>query len=146
MLEWKTSEEAKTVHKELYDLVDPDDPRSDTLLTVIIKAVFSDKELTNKNARWAQSVVETIFDTNYLSPKIDADIIESWTEALTDTATDTEMELVNILVYVLDRKSTRLNSSHVEISYAVFCLKKKKIQWALFLQAYRLTIRSIPGK
>src|SRR5690349_22204084 len=26
-----------------------------------------------------------------------------------------------------DRKSTRLNSSHVEISYAVFCLKKKKI-------------------
>src|SRR5690349_21916118 len=28
--------------------------------------------------------------------------------------------------FVLDRKSTRLNSSHVEISYAVFCLKKKK--------------------
>src|SRR5690349_24201903 len=27
---------------------------------------------------------------------------------------------------VVDRKSTRLNSSHVEISYAVFCLKKKK--------------------
>src|SRR5207302_10211085 len=28
----------------------------------------------------------------------------------------------------LDRKSTRLNSSHVKISYAVFCLKKKKIK------------------
>src|SRR5207253_9620682 len=27
-----------------------------------------------------------------------------------------------------DRKSTRLNSSHVAISYAVFCLKKKKIR------------------
>src|SRR5207249_11450720 len=27
----------------------------------------------------------------------------------------------------IDRKSTRLNSSHVSISYAVFCLKKKKI-------------------
>src|SRR5690242_21330895 len=27
----------------------------------------------------------------------------------------------------LDRKSTRLNSSHMSISYAVFCLKKKKI-------------------
>src|SRR5690349_23474392 len=26
---------------------------------------------------------------------------------------------------IVDRKSTRLNSSHVEISYAVFCLKKK---------------------
>src|SRR5690349_23847201 len=29
-------------------------------------------------------------------------------------------------LHVEDRKSTRLNSSHVEISYAVFCLKKKK--------------------
>src|SRR5207249_5483307 len=28
-----------------------------------------------------------------------------------------------------DRKSTRLNSSHVSISYAVFCLKKKKPPW-----------------
>src|SRR5690242_21618465 len=28
--------------------------------------------------------------------------------------------------YYLDRKSTRLNSSHMSISYAVFCLKKKK--------------------
>src|SRR5437773_6516001 len=28
----------------------------------------------------------------------------------------------------LDRKSTRLNSSHITISYAVFCLKKKKKQ------------------
>src|SRR2546427_11669366 len=28
----------------------------------------------------------------------------------------------------IDRKSTRLNSSHSQISYAVFCLKKKKIR------------------
>src|SRR3712207_7743507 len=32
-----------------------------------------------------------------------------------------------------DRKSTRLNSSHANISYAVFCLKKKKIQHAVIL-------------
>src|SRR5437899_4490584 len=31
-------------------------------------------------------------------------------------------------LYVRDRKSTRLNSSHLGISYAVFCLKKKKTQ------------------
>src|SRR3712207_7636413 len=30
---------------------------------------------------------------------------------------------------LLDRKSTRLNSSHANISYAVFCLKKKKTQY-----------------
>src|SRR5436305_3791850 len=33
-----------------------------------------------------------------------------------------------------DRKSTRLNSSHVRISYAVFCLKKKKL--AITVAAY----------
>src|SRR5437868_8170909 len=31
-----------------------------------------------------------------------------------------------VSVLIRDRKSTRLNSSHVSISYAVFCLKKKK--------------------
>src|SRR5690554_7649292 len=30
-------------------------------------------------------------------------------------------------IFGLDRKSTRLNSSHVRISYAVFCLKKKSV-------------------
>src|SRR5690606_41493548 len=33
--------------------------------------------------------------------------------------------LQNLGALLLDRKSTRLNSSHVKISYAVFCLKKK---------------------
>src|SRR5436309_5316267 len=32
-----------------------------------------------------------------------------------------------------DRKSTRLNSSHVKISYAVFCLKKKKTNCVLII-------------
>src|SRR5688572_32625246 len=37
---------------------------------------------------------------------------------------------VGVVIYemVADRKSTRLNSSHSQISYAVFCLKKKKKQ------------------
>src|SRR3712207_8786581 len=34
-------------------------------------------------------------------------------------------ELFRLSVYAVDRKSTRLNSSHANISYAVFCLKKK---------------------
>src|SRR3712207_7913347 len=33
--------------------------------------------------------------------------------------------LVDIASHIPDRKSTRLNSSHANISYAVFCLKKK---------------------
>src|SRR5204863_7216983 len=42
----------------------------------------------------------------------------------------------------LDRKSTRLNSSHVEISYAVFCLKKKNNQ----LKTTRTTERRRDGQ
>src|SRR5947209_17242055 len=35
---------------------------------------------------------------------------------------------LNEAIEIVDRKSTRLNSSHANISYAVFCLKKKKKQ------------------
>src|SRR5690606_40879414 len=38
----------------------------------------------------------------------------------------TYMQMVSKRSLILDRKSTRLNSSHVKISYAVFCLKKKR--------------------
>src|SRR2546426_2773435 len=41
-------------------------------------------------------------------------------------------------VIVGDRKSTRLNSSHLVISYAVFCLKKKKKRIQIVHQAIRL--------
>src|SRR3712207_9017935 len=38
------------------------------------------------------------------------------------------------VVYPKDRKSTRLNSSHANISYAVFCLKKKKKQTSVVIK------------
>src|SRR5690349_22550631 len=39
-----------------------------------------------------------------------------------------------------DRKSTRLNSSHVEISYAVFCLKKKKKKLEIEVELKRFAV------
>src|SRR5204863_5020691 len=42
---------------------------------------------------------------------------------------------------IRDRKSTRLNSSHVEISYAVFCLKKKKLYIEVFTEKNRTALR-----
>src|SRR6267378_7319518 len=44
-----------------------------------------------------------------------------------------------------DRKSTRLNSSHVESSYAVFCLKKKKKRYHL-QKSIKLNIYKIDNK
>src|SRR3712207_8042363 len=46
--------------------------------------------------------------------------VEYWRTLRTDEGAVFDTEVV------LDRKSTRLNSSHANISYAVFCLKKKK--------------------
>src|SRR3712207_7814933 len=53
-----------------------------------------------------------------------------------------EVERLGLTVEVLvnnaglDRKSTRLNSSHANISYAVFCLKKKKSTKTTSMQSY----------
>src|SRR3712207_7734024 len=41
---------------------------------------------------------------------------------------DVELHALSGTRRSLDRKSTRLNSSHANISYAVFCLKKKKLR------------------
>src|SRR5437773_8365525 len=41
-------------------------------------------------------------------------------------ANETNTMLISVKADHSDRKSTRLNSSHITISYAVFCLKKKK--------------------
>src|SRR5699024_11750524 len=50
---------------------------------------------------------------------------DDWPEAGGDIGVAVEGSVVSSTVSG-DRKSTRLNSSHVSISYAVFCLKKKK--------------------
>src|SRR5690606_41318050 len=42
-----------------------------------------------------------------------------------EEAQQIDEDYLRALEYGIDRKSTRLNSSHVKISYAVFCLKKK---------------------
>src|SRR5947207_12601685 len=52
------------------------------------------------------------------------------TLTLVDWSADSRYLLMQLFdfQYASDRKSTRLNSSHTVISYAVFCLKKKKNQ------------------
>jgi len=84
---WKTSKEVKVVYSDLYRPSVPDDPSSDLYIALIIKSVFpSEKELTQKNAVWAQAVLESIFDVRYLSTKIDNDVIESWKNAIEVTS------------------------------------------------------------
>ena len=84
---WKTSKEVKAVYGDLYRPSVPDDPSSDLYIALIIKSVFpSEKELTQKNAVWAQAVLESIFDVRYLLTKIDNNVIEPWKNAIEVTS------------------------------------------------------------
>src|SRR5690625_6258575 len=56
----------------------------------------------------------------------DSDVPPGLRETLTGSDVDVLDAVSAADLVELDRKSTRLNSSHVAISYAVFCLKKKK--------------------
>src|SRR5256885_5249282 len=58
---------------------------------------------------------------------LEADRMGELLPAMTQAKLDTQRDVVkNERRWSVDRKSTRLNSSHLVISYAVFCLKKKK--------------------
>src|SRR5438067_5181781 len=57
---------------------------------------------------------------------VDAHVgVQVTTEKVWDYCTEYDIPRAFVLTWMEDRKSTRLNSSHVSISYAVFCLKKK---------------------
>src|SRR5438094_5674104 len=66
------------------------------------------------------NLMARVLATNELSDRIGKDAIEPLTSLL-ESGKPTPFQKV----HALDRKSTRLNSSHRTISYAVFCLKKK---------------------
>src|SRR5690625_6376313 len=70
-------------------------------------------------------------------PDIKVSIYDLKTEETIEKLLNSELDLGlvylpvnNPRIQYIDRKSTRLNSSHVAISYAVFCLKKKRMRAA----------------
>src|SRR5699024_2640600 len=101
---------------------------------------FSDQDTLEYEAMQRMELLEEHFDL-YLR-QIDLSNIEVHWHS--EVYIDSDLELINVLLateycyylFILhdfsgeqDRKSTRLNSSHVSISYAVFCLKKKKLSF-----------------
>src|SRR5699024_11732801 len=102
----------------------------DTVLTTIFTLSLHDALPISNDTEWAESGHELCFG-EYIFQH----------QTLSDEITDGQVKVidgdVNIGIHgehyqimltspsiTLDRKSTRLNSSHVSISYAVFCLKK----------------------
>src|SRR5690242_21584269 len=81
--------------------------------TTLFRSEENDRPLSPKGRRDAAALAESM-----RAHRIDAVYCSPYPRALETGAP----------IATLDRKSTRLNSSHMSISYAVFCLKKKKNQ------------------
>src|SRR5256885_10859416 len=74
---------------------------------------------------WASVVIDAIYDEGRLIgfAKVTRDVTE---RKAAESQLRQALKMEAIGRFTGDRKSTRLNSSHLVISYAVFCLKKKK--------------------
>src|SRR3954471_181077 len=78
--------------------------------------------------------------------------LRDWSSDRKSTRLNSSHVEISYAVFCLDRKSTRLNSSHVEISYAVFCLEQKstrlnsshvEISYAVFCLKKKQMLRSV---
>src|SRR5204862_2741539 len=78
-------------------------------------------------------LMESVLSTRFLLPQALAVTLQVKSGRVSRSAVSSSS--MPLLLTSPDRKSTRLNSSHVEISYAVFCLKKKKLIRTLFPKA-----------
>src|SRR5690349_23892280 len=84
--------------------------------------LFRSDVVRNSTLSWQPDPIATSYDV-YLDVVTPPAFVTNVTGTSYTPAT---MPANTLHYWKIDRKSTRLNSSHVEISYAVFCLKKKK--------------------
>src|SRR6266511_4838264 len=91
-------------------------------IVLLVSATFAVAVLANKLSERLRVPAAAFF---LLAAALASDLWPGLGEAL--SIRDVErIAVVALVVILLDRKSTRLNSSHVKMSYAVFCFKKKK--------------------
>src|SRR3712207_8323203 len=74
----------------------------------------------------------TLFRSLGYARKNDVLLADMGLDAFCQHVEELDLDRLKAQFAALDRKSTRLNSSHANISYAVFCLKKKNIHNLLF--------------
>src|SRR5690606_40663169 len=99
----KVSDELKQLKQKLEDF--------DSLVSSIDDIIFEIRDDGVILNCWTSTPEQLFYEKDFIINKSIADLFPK--------------EFSETLLFILDRKSTRLNSSHVKISYAVFCLKKK---------------------
>ena len=102
MANWKSDPKTQTAYNELYSHIDPNDENSDTYVTKIIKSTFINNDRTTLNAIWVQAVLEVIFDPEYLSPKLDTDVVD---QHFTDLCEEQEKQISLYIIVNLNNNS-----------------------------------------
>src|SRR5438034_8617961 len=97
-------------------------PRVVVLPVLLALATLAMPRVASSQARGILQVTATV-----VQAQTGFDGLKAANQAVLDWATNGQQVTNDVsTVAQVDRKSTRLNSSHTVISYAVFCLKKKK--------------------
>src|SRR5690606_39561539 len=85
--------------------------------------IFDAAERERQEAAVQKQAVDAIISVSAQHAKETSDVLDTvLSKILGDPIGQTFGKRATVKVFSLDRKSTRLNSSHVKISYAVFCL------------------------
>src|SRR5690606_41792326 len=109
-------------------------PSRETLLVLALCLFFTDPAATETyplSLHDALPICRRVVDCFFAPEDVPTDFssVEDAHRALVEQVVEVDDALTERYLSgeeIEDRKSTRLNSSHVKISYAVFCLKKKK--------------------
>src|SRR5699024_12494202 len=105
------------------------------VVLLIVSGASSNLSQIDQITQNGQKIVPTLTTTGFVMAIVSAFYAFTGFESVASGSDDMKnpgknlpraIPLAIIVIAVIDRKSTRLNSSHVSISYAVFCLKKKK--------------------
>src|SRR3712207_6862728 len=94
-------------------------------LNRLIKYGLENELIVDYDEIWVRNELMDLFHLKeWKEMPISACMMPKYPQSILDTLCDYAVE--QGIIEDTDRKSTRLNSSHANISYAVFCLKKKK--------------------
>src|SRR5690625_2308234 len=117
------TDEEKVADDEVVAIVNDDEVTGNVYNVVYSQLKFHSSQLGEEvdNEEIKEATMESIIDRQIVFQEAEAEGIDTSKEAAEE-----EFKLLKEENEEKDRKSTRLNSSHVAISYAVFCLKKKK--------------------
>src|SRR5690625_448066 len=117
---------AKIVDNKIVEFIDTDKPEDYPDFVEIPEHVPSNADVRFFHTDWTPKTETELLAEGLIEPEPEPELEPEEHEPSAEEQARWKRDGLLYELDAIDRKSTRLNSSHVAISYAVFCLKKKK--------------------